>query len=107
MHKPAADQRSYLARVVAIGPDVGATDEGIQPLAHFVDRGGKDSVAVTLESNGHDDPYPVIYVRSQGAVKEHPLPPHPLLAFAGPEYEREASSALQGVLHPALSRSAE
>ena len=100
-------QRSYLARVVAIEPDIGITDEGIQPLAHFVDGGGKDSVAVTLESNGHDDPYPLIYVRSQGAVTEHPLPPHPLLAFEGPEYEREASSALHGVLHPALSRSAE
>ena len=100
-------QRSYLARVVAIDPDLGIFDEGIQPLARFVDGGGKDSVAVTLESNGHDDPYPVIYVRSQGTVTEHPLPPHPLLAFEGPEYEREASAALKAVVQPALSRSAE
>jgi thioredoxin reductase len=98
-------QRSYLARVVEIEPDRGITDAGIQPLAHFVDGGGSDAVAMTLEANGRDDPYPVAYVRSRGMVNEHLLPPHPLLDFGGPEYHRELSSALQGVFDQALSRS--
>jgi len=98
-------QRSYLARVVETDPDRGITDEGIQPLAHFVDGGGNDAVAMTLEANGRDDPYPVAYVRSRGLVSEHLLPPHPLLDFGGPEYQRELSSALQGVFDQAMSRS--
>jgi len=98
-------QRSYLARVVEIDPDRGITDEGIQPLAHFVDGGGHDAVAMTLEANGRDDPYPVAYVRSRGLVSEHLLPPHPLLDFGGPEYQRELSSALRSVLDQAMSRS--
>jgi len=98
-------QRSYLARVVEIDPDRGITDEGIQPLAHFVDGSGHDAVAMTLEANGRDDPYPVAYVRSRGLVSEHLLPPHPLLDFGGPEYQRELSSALRSVLDQAMSRS--
>jgi thioredoxin reductase len=98
-------QRSYLARVVEIDPDRGITDEGIQPLAHFVDGSGHDAVAMTLEANGRDDPYPVTYVRRRGLVSEHLLPPHPLLDFGGPEYQRELSSALQGVFDQAMSRS--
>ena len=51
-------QRSYLARVVSLDPDAGVADEGIQPLADFVDREGPDAVAMALEANGRDDPYP-------------------------------------------------
>ncbi|HEX7262890.1 MAG TPA: NAD(P)-binding domain-containing protein [Candidatus Dormibacteraeota bacterium] len=100
-------QRSYLARVIEIDSDRGITDEGIQPLAHFVDDGGQDAVAVTLESNGREDPYPVIYVRSRGIVTEHLLPAHPLLDFEGPEYQRELSSTLRGVFDQAMLPSAQ
>jgi hypothetical protein len=85
--------------------DKGITDGGIQPLAHFVDSPGQDAVAVTLEANGKDDPYPTVYVRSKGAVTEHMLPPHPLLDFEGGEYQSELSSALKSVLDPALTTS--
>ena len=98
-------QRSYLARVVVIDRDSGITDDGIQPLAHFVDSAGKDAVAVTLEANGKDDPYPAIYVRSKGVVTEHLMPPHPLLDFEGAEYQRQLSSDLRGVLDAALTTS--
>lgn len=98
-------QRSYLARVIGIDPDRGITDEGIQPLAHFVDTGGGDSLAMTLEANGHDDPYPVAYIKSQGMVKEHVMPPHPLLDFTGPEYERDLSDAVGTLLHSTMSGS--
>src|ERR1700674_805976 len=38
-------QRSYLARVLLVDPDHGIVDEGIVPLAHFVDSAGPDGVA--------------------------------------------------------------
>jgi thioredoxin reductase len=96
-------QRSYLARVVSIDPGSGIADEGIQPLARFVDEGGHDGVAVALETNGHDDPYPALYVRSRGTISEHLLPPHPLLDFEGIEYQQQASSALDPILSHALT----
>ena len=100
-------QRSYLARVVEIDSDAGITDQGIQPLAHFVDAGQRDAVAVALEANGKDDPYPAVYVRSQGRLTEHLMAPHPLLDFEGPEYRKELAGALQGVLGRSPARSAQ
>jgi len=91
-------QRSYLARVVNLDREQGITDEGIVPLAHFLDAGGVDAVAVTLESNGRDDPYPAIYLRSDGGIAEHVMAPHPLLDFSGPEYENQLRSMLDPVL---------
>jgi thioredoxin reductase len=99
-------QRSYLARVLTLEGADGVTDEGIQPLAAFVDGSGPDGVAMTLESNGRDDPYPVAYVRSKGIVKEHPLPPHPLLDFEGEDYRAELADRLQALLGSPLTRSA-
>ena len=96
-------QRSYLARVVSIDPNSGIADEGIQPLARFVDEGGQDGVAIALEANGKDDPYPALYVRSRGATTEHLLAPHPLLDFEGVEYQQQVSSALDPVLSHALT----
>jgi len=99
-------QRSYLARVVKVGGD-GMVDAGIEPLAHFVDDdSGPDAAAITLESNGRDDPYPAVYVRSKGSVKEYLLPPHPLLDFTGDQYRKELSDRLQPLLGSALTRSA-
>jgi thioredoxin reductase len=95
-------QRSYLARVINLDRNSGITDEGILPLAHFVDRGGGDAVAVALESNGQGDPYPAIYLRKDGTLSEHLLPPDPLLAFEGPEHDRQ----LRDILEPVLSASA-
>jgi len=100
-------QRSYLARVIGIDPDGEITDDGIQPLAHFVDGGGRnDAVAIALEANGKDDPYPAVYVRSKGKLVEHLMGPHPLLDFEGTEYQSELSGVLSGILDHAPSRSA-
>ena len=99
-------QRSYLARVVAIDPEVGVRDEGIVPLAHFTDAGGPDAIAITLESNGRDDPYPAVYVRRGNAVKEHLFAPHPLLEFGGTTYREELASAIGGLISPSLTRAA-
>ena len=97
-------QRSYLARVVILDPDAGLIDDGIVPLAHFTDFGGPDAAAITLESNGRDDPYPALYVRRDGKVNEHLMPPHPLLDFEGPIYREQTESALRDLLSPSLSR---
>jgi hypothetical protein len=99
-------QRSYLARVVSVDPQQGIHDDGFLPLAHFVDSQGPDAVAITLESNGRDDPYPAVYIRRHGAVTEPQLlPPHPLLDFEGAEYHRQLSAELSGVISPSLTKS--
>jgi hypothetical protein len=91
-------QRAYLARVIHLDRDTGISDEGIVPLQSFLDSRG-DAVAATLESNGQGNPYPVMYVRKGGSVAEHPLAPHPLLDFTGPDYQGE----LRAILEPVLS----
>jgi thioredoxin reductase len=91
-------QRSYLARVVNLDRDRGITDAGIWPLAHFLDAGGPNAIAVTLESNGQGNPYPAVYVRKDGAMLEHLMAPHPLLDFRGGEYPRQMEDILAPVL---------
>ena len=41
------------------------------------------------------------YVRRDGSIGEHTLPPHPLLDFEGPEHEGQ----LRSILDPILTRS--
>jgi thioredoxin reductase len=96
-------QRAYLARAINIDRDAGITNDGIVPLQHFLDSGGVDAVAATLESNGQGNPYPVIYVRKDGSVTEHALAPDPLLDFSGHEYQDELRNALEPVLSGAAS----
>jgi hypothetical protein len=95
-------QRSYLARVISVDGSAGIVDEGIVPLAHYLDRWERDAVAVTLESNGQGNPYPAVYVRKAGQVTEHLLEPHPLLDFRGDDYLRQ----LQGIVEPLLTSTA-
>lgn len=75
------NQRSYLARVVALGPG-GPVDQGIWPLEHFVDSTGDDAVAIAVETDASGDIHPAIYLRSGGRVTEHLLESHPLLEFS-------------------------
>lgn len=89
-------QRSYLARVVSLGGEI--LDEGILPLAHFVDARGADAVAITVESNPAGDLYPAVYTRRAGAVSEHLLEPDPLYEFESPSHHEALAAALQGLL---------
>ena len=103
-------QRSYLARVFVASAGGGMEDRGIQPLAAFVDdtrSDHPDGVAVTLEHNGRDDPYPAIYTRTAGRVTEHLLQPHPLLDFEGEVYQRHAADILKEMSVRATSGSAQ
>jgi hypothetical protein len=98
-------QRSYLSHVVSIDPDRGLRDEGIAPLADFLDGGtGYDGAAITLESNGHDDLYPRLYVRRHGKIDEHVLPVDPFLNFETERHQSEIGAALSPVLSESLSR---
>jgi thioredoxin reductase len=78
-------QRSYLCRVVELDAD-GPHDAGLMPLAAFLDEGGPDAVAVTLEADGSAAIYPVVYVRRDGRTTEHDLEPDALLDFRAPGY---------------------
>jgi hypothetical protein len=98
-------QRSYLARVVSIDPERGLHDEGIMPLAHFLDGGTQyDGAAITLESNGRDDLYPRLYVRRHGKFDERVLPVDPFLNFETEKHHSEIGAALSPVLSESLSR---
>ena len=87
-------QRAYLARVVTFDRDRGIADDGILPLAHFLDAGGSDAVAATIEANAEGAIYPVIYVRNSGRTEEHALPGHPLHDFGTQEHRRALASLL-------------
>ena len=87
-------QKAYLASVVTVSPDDGIRDHGVQPLTHFLDSGGPDAVAMTVEADGEGAIYPVAYVRRAGKVEEHALEQHPLHDYSGTEYRRHLGALL-------------
>jgi thioredoxin reductase len=98
-------QRSYLARVIRFDRDRGVLDAGVLPLAHFLDSEGFDgAAAITLESNGHEDLYPVVYVRHGGKVHETRLPDDPFLNFETSDHRTDLAHALEPLLSPTLSQ---
>jgi thioredoxin reductase len=90
-------QKGYLARVVSFD-DGGIRDEGIVPLAHFVDSSGPASAAVAVELDAQGTIVPVLYTRSEGHVDEHVLPSHPLHDFGGAEQRAELEARLAPLL---------
>ena len=58
-------QRGYLARLLTADPDGSLRDDGVQPLAHILDTGGPDAVAITLEADGSGSIYPVVFTRTR------------------------------------------
>ena len=90
-------QRSYLARVVSFDESNGIRDDGIWPLAHFVDAAGGDAVAVTLEHTAEGEIRPAVYVRRDGKVEEHVMPSDPLLDFESAEHRKQLSGLLSGL----------
>jgi len=97
-------QRSYLARVVRLDPNVGPVDAGIRPLTAFLDEAGPDGLAVTLEADGSGAIYPVVYGRRGGQTLERTLEPDPLLDFSAPRYRSELASIVADI-HPSLRAS--
>jgi hypothetical protein len=95
-------QKGYLARVVDVDGANGIRDEGIVPLADFVDRGGGDACAVAVEYDADGTIIPVAYVRRGGRLVENSLPPHPLHTFGTDEHRQQLAACLA----PLLSRKA-
>jgi thioredoxin reductase len=86
-------QKAFLASVVSMDPDDGVRDEGILPLTRFLDGGGPDAVAMTIEADGTSI-YPVLYIRKGGRQEEHALDPDPLHDFESLAYRRALGTIL-------------
>jgi thioredoxin reductase len=93
------NQRSYLAQVASVS-DEGWRDEGIWPLADFVDAAGPDAVAVTLEPAPDASIYPAIYVRTSGVVEEHLLDPDALNDYRGSPHREQLAAILAPLMRP-------
>jgi len=92
------NQQSYLARALIADPDEGILDEGIVPLAHFVDSPGPDGVAIAVETDAEGDIHPAVYVRRGGSSEEYLLPSNALLDFATSEHHAELTRALKAFI---------
>jgi thioredoxin reductase len=93
-------QKGYLARVIRVDEANVFRNEGIVPLADFVDREGGDACAVAVEYDTEGTVIPVVYLRLGGRLVEHSLPRHPLHAFGTDEHRQQLAARLA----PFLSR---
>src|SRR6185503_8852806 len=93
------NQRSYLAQVASVSDD-GWRDDGIWPLADFIDSSGPDAVAVTLEPNPDSSIYPVAYVRVAGVVEERLLDPEAMNEYRGSPHREQMAAILAPLMRP-------
>ena len=92
------NQKSYLARAFSLEAGEGIRDEGIVPLAHFVDEEGSAAVAITVETDDTGDIHPAVYVREEGRpAVETLLGSHPLHDFRTSDNRSRLSHLLRGV----------
>jgi hypothetical protein len=92
------NQKSYLARAVSVDPAIGMRDEGIVPLADFVDHEGSAAVAITVETDDTGDIHPAVYIREAGRpAVETLLGSHPLHDFRTVENRSRLAGLLKGV----------
>jgi thioredoxin reductase len=91
-------QKGYLARVASVHDADGFRNEGIVPLADFVDREGGDACAVAVEYDADGTIIPVVYLRRGGRLVEHPLLRHPLHAFGTDEHRQQVAACLAPLL---------
>jgi len=91
-------QKGYLAHAISVDESTGILDEGIVPLAHFVDASGPAAAAVAVEVDAEGRIVPVVYLRQAGKIEEHLLDPHPLHAFGDPERRSELEARLRPIL---------
>ena len=91
-------QQSYLARVVTFDPGRGIVDDGIQPLAHFVDTPGPQAVAVTVETDDRNEIRPAVYCRRGPTVDEHVLEGDLMHDFETAEHRKQLEGLLEGYL---------
>jgi len=91
------NQQSYLAHILTFD-DGRVLDEGILPLAHFVDANGPDGVAMAVETDAEGDIHPAVYIRRGPRVEEHTLASSPLLEFDTAEHVAQLTALLKGLI---------
>jgi thioredoxin reductase len=92
------NQKSYLARSFSLDAGTGIRDEGIVPLADFVDTEGTAAVAIAVETDDTGDIHPAVYVREEGRPAiETLLSPQPMHDFRTSENRAQLASLLSGV----------
>jgi thioredoxin reductase len=97
------NQKSYLARAFSLDPASGVRDEGVVPLAQFVDEEGPAGVAIAVETDDMGDIHPAVYVRAAGRpAVETLLASNPLHDFRSGENRAQLSSLLAGATSGAV-----
>jgi hypothetical protein len=97
------NQKSYLARSFSLDAGKGILDEGIVPLADFVDTEGAASVAIAIETDDTGDIHPAVYVRDQGRpAVETLLSSQPMHDFRTADNRAQLVSLLKGVTSGAV-----
>jgi thioredoxin reductase len=86
-------QKGYLCRVVS-SADGEHVDEGVVPLAHFLDSSNADGAAASVEVDDSGTIVPTLYVRRHGEIREHQLEPHPLHEYEGEPYRKQVAALL-------------
>jgi thioredoxin reductase len=84
-------QKGYLCRVVS-SEDGSHFDEGVQPVAHFLDAPGPDAYGATVEVDERGTILPTLYLRRRGEIREHQLDPHPLHDYRSEPYRRHVAA---------------
>ncbi len=91
------NQKSYLARAFSLDAGAGIRDEGVVPLAQFVDEEGPAGVAIAVETDDMGDIHPAVYLRQAGRpAVETLLSSNPLHDFRSAENRAQLSSLLSG-----------
>jgi thioredoxin reductase len=91
------NQKSYLARAFSLDSGSGIRDEGVVPLAQFVDEEGPAAVAIAVETDDLGDIHPALYVREVGRpAVETLLASNPLHDFRSVENRAQLTSLLSG-----------
>jgi thioredoxin reductase len=90
-------QRAYHASVVELDPARGILDQGIVPLAHFIDASAPDAIAVAVEPDASGAIHPVVYTRSGHTVRETLLPSTQTNDFRTAEHRAELEHLLEAI----------
>jgi len=91
-------QQAHLARIVGLDPSEGIRDEGILPLAPFLDSSGPPAVAIAVETDPEGTMQAAVYVRRHGRVTENLLPPAFMHDCRTPEHSAELENVLRGLV---------
>lgn len=91
-------QQTHLARILSFEAAAGIRDDGLLPLAPFVDSGGSDGVAITVETDPEQNIQPAVYVRRNGATKETVLSPAFQHDFRTDENRARLTELLSGLV---------